>query len=338
MKKTAIWILLIPVMLFACSSQGEDAMLTEGTPAHQLAMDLTALLPALDPDANQVLIRTESFDVTTGEVIQSIQDSMGNRTAQIKQMDADQLKSFIGQNARSLAERKLLLEAARRAGGTLPPESLDDFLQDQYRQAGGEEQFQAMLTNMGLDFVRIKERIRTDLLIRNYLEGVVSEGIEVSDEEIDQAYREDKSASVRHILLMTQEKSESEKSAIHAAMEGLLKRARSGEDFSALAREYSEDAGSRDSGGLYEDFTRGTMVKPFEDAAFSVPVGEISDIIETRYGYHILKVEGRKREERPLEEVRPELEERLKEQKKGDAYQTMIDSLKADSGFEVMEF
>jgi len=46
MKKTAIWILLIPVMLFACSSQGEDAMLTEGTPAHQLAMDLTALLPA----------------------------------------------------------------------------------------------------------------------------------------------------------------------------------------------------------------------------------------------------------------------------------------------------
>jgi hypothetical protein len=49
-------------------------------------------------------------------------------------------------------------------------------------------------------------------------------------------------------------------------------------------------------------------------------------------------VEGRKREERSLEEVRPELEERLKEQKKGDAYQTLIDSLKADSGFEVMEF
>jgi parvulin-like peptidyl-prolyl isomerase len=338
MNKHLIWVLLIPVILIACSSQSKEATLAKGTPAYQLAVDLAAILPALDPASEQALIRTKDFTVTTSEVIQSIQDSMGNRTAQLKQMGADQLKSVIRQNARSLAERKLLLEAVRQAGGTLPAEKLDSFLQEQYRQAGGEEQFQAMLADMGLDLARIKGRIHADLLIQNYLDGVVARSVVVSDEEIEQAYQEDKSASVRHILLMTREKSENEKAAIHSTMQELHQRARSGEDFAALAREYSEDPGSKGRGGLYEDFTRGTMVKPFEDAAFSVPVGEISDIIETQYGFHILKVEGRKREERPLEEVRPELEERIKEQKKGDAYLTLIDNLKSNSGFEVLEF
>ena len=66
-------------------------------------------------------------------------------------------------------------------------------------------------------------------------------------------------------------------------MKKILTRAKAGEDFGELAKRFSEDPGSKDKGGLYENFKRGTMVKPFEDAAFTVTIGELSDIIETQF-------------------------------------------------------
>ena len=79
-----------------------------------------------------------------------------------------------------------------------------------------------------------------------------------------------------------------------AKIEGLLKRARAGEDFSALAREFSTDPGSKESGGDLGWFGRGVMVKPFEDAAFGLKVGEISEVFESQFGFHIIKLEERR--------------------------------------------
>jgi len=70
----------------------------------------------------------------------------------------------------------------------------------------------------------------------------------------------------------------------------ILAQAKSGKDFGELAQTHSEDPGSKDRGGLYEDFQRGTMVKPFEEAAFALAPGEVSGIVETRFGYHLIKV------------------------------------------------
>ena len=79
-----------------------------------------------------------------------------------------------------------------------------------------------------------------------------------------------------------------------AKIEGLLKRARAGEDFSALAREFSTDPGSKAQGGDLGWFGRGVMVKPFEDTAFSLKAGEISDVFESQFGFHIVKLEERR--------------------------------------------
>jgi peptidyl-prolyl cis-trans isomerase C len=113
----------------------------------------------------------------------------------------------------------------------------------------------------------------------------------------DNPARFEKPESVRasHILLTTRdastgaELSDEKKLAKHKEMEGLLKRARAGEDFAKLAKEFSEDPGSKDKGGEYT-FPRGQMVPEFEAAAFSLKTNQVSDIVTTSYGYHIIKL------------------------------------------------
>jgi parvulin-like peptidyl-prolyl isomerase len=119
-------------------------------------------------------------------------------------------------------------------------------------------------------------------------------------------------------------------------MQRILIRAREGEDFAQLAKEFTEDPGSKENGGLYEDFGRGVMVKPFEEAAFSVPIGEISDIVETQYGYHILKVIDRKKETRPLEEVKTELENQIRQFKLAQDFQEYMGNLRREAEITII--
>jgi hypothetical protein len=90
--------------------------------------------------------------------------------------------------------------------------------------------------------------------------------------------------------------------------EDVLKRARGGEDFAALAKEFSTDPGSKNEGGELGWFGRGQMVKPFEDAAFALQAGQISDVVESDFGFHIIQVEERgtrnSTEGKPEEQVR----------------------------------
>jgi len=90
----------------------------------------------------------------------------------------------------------------------------------------------------------------------------------------------------------------------------VLRRARAGESFDALAKEYSSDPGSKDKGGDLGWFGRGRMVKPFEDAAFALQPGQISDIVQTQFGYHIIKLDERRNAPSPTGEPGEEIHAR----------------------------
>jgi len=338
MKRFMIFLLLPILLLFGCSKEQKEVKLEEGTPGYQLAKDLVLILPLLDPEVNAVLIRTNTFTVTTGEIIQTLYSNMGTRTDQLKTFDAERLQKIIDENAVKIAERKLLLAAARKAKSSIAPGELDNILNYQYSRSGGEEKFLQILEESGIDIEFVKESIEKDLLIQNYLEEFFNSEITVSEEAVQKAYQEDKTASVRHILMLTQEKSDAEKQELRDKMEEILSRVKKGEDFAELAKTYSEDPGSKDNGGLYENFSRGKMVPPFEEAAFSLPVGEISDIVETTFGYHIIKVVERKKETRPLDEVRSEIEGQIRQLQQDSVYREHLDRLKEKASFKIIQF
>jgi parvulin-like peptidyl-prolyl isomerase len=337
MKRTMIVGLAVALAAAACSGKKEAPVkMAAGTPAYQLAKDLAAVVPSLDPEKVIVIITSKKFEISVGDVLQMFLESMGSQAQGIKNLDADRIKTAIERAGVQIGERKLLLEAALKAKKTVAPEEVTKALETQYARAGGEAQYLNQLKTYGITIDYVKRSVTEDLTIGKYLDGVLAAGTKVTDAEIQKAYQEDQTATVRHILLLTQGKSPAEKMDIRKKMEDVLARAKKGEDFAALAKQYSEDPGSKDNGGLYENFGRGKMVKPFEDAAFTVPVGGISGIVETTFGFHILKIESRKKETQPLEQVKAQLESQIKQQKQNAAFETLLTGMKKDANFQVI--
>ncbi len=168
--------------------------------------------------------------------------------------------------------------------------------------------------------------------------------VEVSAKDIEDFYNEHKEdrfttpprVHARHILFsFPATATDEEKNKARAAATEVLTKARAGEDFAKLAETYSQDKASASKGGDLGFFQRGRMVKPFEEAAFALPVGGISDLVESQFGIHIIKVEANEPEKiQPQSEVEAEIrQELIKERAKAKAQeQAQEDRRKVQNG------
>ena len=133
--------------------------------------------------------------------------------------------------------------------------------------------------------------------------------VEKYDRDNEPQYTTAEQVRASHILLKTEGKDEA---AVKAKAEALLKQVKGGADFAALAKKESEDDQSKVQGGDLDYFGRGRMVKEFEEVAFSLPVGQVSEIVKSSFGFHIIKVTDKKPEaKRSLDEVRQQITEQL---------------------------
>lgn len=162
---------------------------------------------------------------------------------------------------------------------------------------------------------RIGERRKVRYLLLDA--QAIRNNITVPEQDIQRTYRQNidqysQSEQVRasHILLSLEGKDEA---AVRARAEELLAQIKAGGDFEALARANSQDPVSASKGGDLDYFGKGRMVPEFESVAFSLPVGQMSDLVRTPYGFHIIKVTDKKAAEvQPLDAVRPQITEQLK--------------------------
>jgi parvulin-like peptidyl-prolyl isomerase len=178
-----------------------------------------------------------------------------------------------------------------------------------------------------------------------YMDRVRAAVPPVSDEELETYYRDNEyrltlpeQVRVRHILLTWKTLgTQDDRAAIREQMAPILERARSGEDFAALAREYSEDYDTKRNGGDTGFFRRGQMAPAFEQVAFSLKPGEISDRVETPFGVHIIRLEEhRPARLLPLDEIREKLRDHVYQERVEAAVDQEIKRLRAAAEIKVL--
>ena len=165
----------------------------------------------------------------------------------------------------------------------------------------------------------------------------MAESMAVTDAQLRAAYassmdsfRTPERVKVRHILLMTQGKSDAEKKTALTKAQDLLKQVKAGGDFADLAKKNSQDPGSAQNGGDLGFIVKGQTVPPFEKFAFSAKPNEISDLVTTEYGYHIIQMEEKQPARvKPFEEVKDSITEQLKKQGVNEKMQTTVDQARA---------
>jgi peptidyl-prolyl cis-trans isomerase D len=190
------------------------------------------------------------------------------------------------------------------------------------------------------DSIPEKRKLRFVLIDGNKLPGVAPTDAEVQDyyNQHKAEYQVEETVKDRHILIKTPGPGADGKvddkavAAAKAKAEDILKQAKSGSDFAALAKKYSDDPGSKDQGGYFE-FTKGKTVPEFEQAAFAAKPGEIVGPVRSeRYGFFIIKVEAHEpAHTKALEEVKPLIVANLSRQKAGDAAQKAAEALRASA-------
>ncbi len=186
---------------------------------------------------------------------------------------------------------------------------------------------------------------KRDYLVYLVDQEKVAASLSISEADLRRAYTEQRDrfriperVRVRHILLKTADKSPSEVKAIRARIDDLLKQAKGGADFPALAQKNSDDTVSAVKGGDIDWVTRGQTVPEFEKAAFSLKVGQFSDVITTVYGYHILRVEQKELAHmRTFDEVRGDLQKEVQQARASEKVQAIADQIRAALGRSAAE-
>ncbi len=279
--------------------------------------------------------------------------------AEIKQKVLDQM----------IAE-KLMLQEAKRRNIKVTKREIEEGIKTVKSRFPNDQAFQNELKKENLTEKQFEKRIEEQIMVLKLIDEVIKKNVPQPTEQeakevfnkimkiidgknLDSKEENDdikvlaqlveryfgEQVRVRHILIRTDNlKSQKEKEEAKKRIQEIKAKLEKGEDFATLAQKYSEDPGSKDKGGELGFIAKGDTVEEFEKVAFSLKEGETSDIVETKYGYHIIKVIERKPKRKPeFEVIKEDLLQYVARKNAEKYYEQFVNDLKKKANIQYLE-
>lgn len=282
-----------------------------------------------------------------GEVIEraAFERALRNLEANARQkVPASERDTILRGMLDDMVALKLLEQEATKRGLSVSAAELDARVKEARQRFDSEAAFTKALASRGMTVVQLKNDAKQQLLVDRLLRTEVAPKVSVSDAEVKEFYDKNPERFQRpervqasHILIRVDANADAAaKQAARARADDLLKQLRAGSDFAALAKQHSQD-GSAANGGDLGVFGRGQMVKPFEDAAFALKPGEMSGVVQSLFGFHIIKaVERQPASTVPFAEVSDKVGAFLKQNKFQMLSVELARALRAKSKVEIL--
>ena len=258
------------------------------------------------------------------------------------QVPEEQMAKFKNDVLDEIINMELLFQESKKKGIKVKPETASDQLKEFKQRFPSEAEFNKWLQDNNFTESAFRDELTRLIAIRQLIDQEVDQKVKITDEESKtfydtnpQYFQQPERVKASHILIKVDEGASDEKKAeARKKIKDIQQKVQKGEDFAALAQTYSEGP-SAPKGGDLDYFGRGQMVKPFEDVAFSLKPNETSDIVETRFGYHLIKVVDKQPAKKmAYADVKVRIDKHLKDQKLKTESQLYFDKLKKDAKIE----
>jgi peptidyl-prolyl cis-trans isomerase C len=244
-----------------------------------------------------------------------------------------------------LVRQQLLKQEVAARKVTVADADVDKRMAEIRGQFPSEDVFKQMLATQQMSADKFRADQREDLAITKMVTEALKDKVAVTPDQVNEFYKNNpdrfkqgERVRASHILVAVPQNADAAaKAKARAKAEGLLKKVKAGEDFAALAKQNSEDPGSAIQGGDLGYFQPGQMVGPFNDVAFKLAPGAVSDLVETQFGFHIIKVVDKQVARTvPLDDVRAQLTQFLENQNRQRETAAFVDGLRAKGKIEIL--
>ncbi len=245
---------------------------------------------------NGVTITQDDFD----EEMARIRNQFARSGRSLSESQLPDIKNRV---LETLINRELLYQESQNKGIKVEDAEVNEQVDILKKRFPNEDEFKAALLKMKTSEAELKSQIRKGMAIQQFVDTDLVQDVKVSQKEVEDFYKnnpdmfkQSEQVKASHILIKVDTQADkSAKDQANKKIKEIQKKLEDGGDFAALAKEYSEGP-SKVNGGDLGYFERGRMVKPFEDAAFKLKPNEVSGMVETPFGYHLIKVVDKKPE------------------------------------------
>lgn len=297
--------------------------------AMKIIKEVSGSLPTVVASVNGVKISSDPVKAALKRV--ELQVSHQNQ-----EVDREQLNSVIKRILDMEIEREVLFQQGEILKIEVSDEDVNQILDIMKSRYDSEEKFHAEFSKSGMTMETLKGQISRNIIVSKLIKEQVQDKIEISDQNAmdfyiknGDSFKKPETMRASHILIkVAPEINEKDKKAAMKKAGDILKKAKAGEDFAELAKKYSEGP-SASRGGDLNDVAKGQMVKEFEEGLFNLKVGEVSEIVTTRFGYHIIKAFSKSEGGGlvPFDQVKEKISNYLKESESQQKTKAYLDGL-----------